>query len=556
MSNKTLGNLSAAVIAAAVSVAAHGPAAAAPSDAQPIVQTSQGKVQGQLSKSAYSFLGIQYGADTGGKNRFLPPQPPESWSGVKKADQMGNRCPQPTVNMPGEMGTVLSFSDLPMSENCLVLNVWTPRVHDHTKRAVMVWLHGGGFFLGSGGDKYYEGSNLAAKNDVVVVTLNHRLGAFGYMYLGTDAGPEYSASNLSGMLDIVQALHWVKDNIAQFGGDPGNVTIYGQSGGGSKVSTLLAMPAAKGLFQKAIIESGAAVRIGTIEDATASRDKLLAILNLKSVDMDKLRNLSTQDLITATGKAGLLAFMPAVDGKVVPSNPFDPVASPGAAQVPVMVGSTKDEATNIFLTDPTWQTMTDADLLKRVSASVGPERAPKVIAMYRASAPNDKPMHLWTSIVTDQMFTHSSILLAERKVAQHAAPVYMYKINWESPVLGGKLRAPHAVELPFVFDNVDVSAGLVGAGAGQDQMAQLMSRTFAAFARTGNPNVEGYPHWPAYTLEKRETFIYDVPPRVVSDPNSAYRTYWDEQASDMSVGRATSPIKDALSPKSISGKSE
>jgi para-nitrobenzyl esterase len=542
----------AAVVAATFGAGTASPAA----DAQPIVQTTQGKLQGQESKGSYSFLGIHYGADTGGKNRFLPPKAPESWTGVKKADEMGNRCPQPAVHMPGEMGTVLSFSDLPISENCLVLNVWTPRVHDHGKRAVMVWLHGGGFFLGSGGDKYYEGSNLAAKNDVVVVTLNHRLGAFGYLYLGSEAGPEYAASNLSGMLDIVQALHWVKDNIAQFGGDPGNVTIFGQSGGGSKVSTLMAMPAAKGLFHKAIIESGAAVRIGSIADATASRDKILALLNLKSVDMDRLRALSTEELITATGKAGLLAFMPAVDGKLVPANPFDPVASPGSAQVPVMVGSTKDEATNIFLTDPTWQTMTDADLLKRVSASVGPEQAPKVIDMYRAGAPNDKPMHLWTSIVTDQMFTHSSVLLAERKLAQHAAPVYMYKINWESPVLGGKLRAPHAVELPFVFDNVDVSAGLVGAGAGQDAMAAAMSRTFAAFARTGNPNIEGYPHWPVYTLEKRETFVYDVPPRVVSDPNSAYRVFWDRQLSDMSVSRATSPIKDALSPKSIGGKSE
>jgi para-nitrobenzyl esterase len=258
--------------------------------------------------------------------------------------------------------------------------------------------------------------------------------------------------------------------------------------------------------------------------------------------------------MTAGAKAGLLAFFPAVDGKILPTHPFDPVASPLSAKVPIMVGSTKDEATNVFLTDPTWQTMTDADLVKRVSASVGPELAPKVIEMYRSSAPTDKPMHLWTSIVTDQMFTRSSVLLAERKVEQHAAPVYMYKINWNSPVLGGKLRAPHAVELPFVFDNVDVSAGLVGAGPTQNEMAEMMSRTFAAFARTGNPNVKGYPHWPAYTLEKRETFIYDVPPQVVSDPNSTYRVFWNQHAGDMSVGRSTSPLKDALSPKSIGGK--
>jgi para-nitrobenzyl esterase len=539
----------AATVATAVSLAA------SPSLASDlIVQTKQGKLEGQASKSSYSFLGIHYGADTGGQNRFLPPQPVQSWSGVKKADQMGNRCPQPPINMPGEMGTVLSFSDLPTSEDCLVLNVWTPRVHDHAKRAVMVWLHGGGFFLGSGGDKYYEGSNLAGKNDVVVVTLNHRLAAFGYLYLGNEAGPAYADSQLVGMLDIVQALQWVKDNIAQFGGDPNNVTIFGQSGGGGKVSALTAMPSAQGLFQKGIIESGAAVHLGSIADATVTRDKVLANLGLKSVDMDKLRNVSTQDLMMAGAKAGLLAFFPAVDGKILPTHPFDPVASPLSAKIPIMVGSTKDEATNVFLTDPTWQTMTDADLVKRVSASVGPELAPKVIEMYRSSAPTDKPMHLWTSIVTDQMFTRNSVLLAERKVEQHAAPVYMYKINWNSPVLGGKLRAPHAVELPFVFDNVDVSAGLVGAGPTQNQMAEMMSRTFAAFARTGNPNVKGYPHWPAYTLEKRETFIYDVPPQVVSDPNSTYRVFWNQHASDMSVGRTTSPLKDALSPKSIGGK--
>jgi para-nitrobenzyl esterase len=261
-------------------------------------------------------------------------------------------------------------------------------------------------------------------------------------------------------------------------------------------------------------------------------------------------------LNAASAKAGLLAFMPVVDGKIVPFSPFDPVASPLSAQVPIMVGSTKDEATNVFLTDPTWQTMTDADLLKRVSASVGPEGAPQVIEMYRSAAPNDKPMHLWTSIVTDQMFTHNSIVLAERKAAQHAAPVYMYKINWDSPVLGGKLRSPHAVELPFVFDNVDVSAGLVGAGPAQNQMAELMSRTFAAFARTGNPNVKGYPHWPVYTLDKRETFIYDIPPRVVSDPNTRYRAYWEAQAKDKSVRHDASVLKDALSPKAIGGKSE
>ena len=519
--------------------------------ARPIVATTEGKLQGQVSKGVFSFLGINYGADTGGANRFLPPQAPVRWSGVRKADQMGNRCPQPTVHMPPEMASVLSFSDLPMSENCLVLNVWSPEIKDGGKRPVMVWLHGGGFFLGSGGDAYYEGSNLSRKQDVVVVTLNHRLNAFGYLYLGPEAGPKFAQSNLVGMLDIVQALRWVKANIAKFGGDPNNVTIFGQSGGGSKVSALTAMPIAHGLFQKGIIESGAATRLGTLEDATATRDKLLAALNLKPADAAKLQSVPMADLITASGKAGLLAFVPAVDGKILPTHPFDPVASALSATVPLMVGTTKDEATNVVLSDPTWQTMDEADLTKRVSAMVGPDHAAETIALYRSKAPSDKPMHLFTSVMTDQIFTHSAVVLSERKVAQGKAPLYMYKINWESPVLGGKLRSPHAVELPFVFDNVDVSAGLVGAGPAQQKMADLMSSTFAAFARTGNPDVAGYPHWPAYTLATRDTFIYDVPPRVESDPNKDFRVFWEKQPAPTMSGRASSPLKDALDPKKL-----
>jgi para-nitrobenzyl esterase len=533
-----------ALLAAPMALGAATPSA-------PIVQTAGGKLEGQLANGVYSFLGIHYGADTSGKNRFLPPKAPAAWAGVKKASAMGNRCPQPPINMPGEMGTVLSFSDLPISEDCLVLNVWTAGLKDGAKRPVMVWLHGGGFFVGSGGDKYYEGSNLARKQDVVVVTLNHRLNVFGYLHLGDEAGPAFADSNLVGMLDIVQALKWVKDNAVQFGGDPNNVTIFGQSGGGSKSSTLLAMPAAHGLFHKAILMSGAAVRVGTVEDATATRDKVLGILKIKPNEVDKLQALPMEDLIKAGAQASLLAFMPAVDGKTLPTHPFDPVASELAAKVTVMVGSTKDEATNIFLTDPTWQTMSDADLDKRVAAILGPDRSKQAIAMYKAAAPNDKPMHLWTSIVTDQMFTHSAITLAERKLAQGTTPVYMYKVNWESPVLGGKLRSPHAVELPFVFDTVSVSAGLVGSGPEQQKMADLMSSTFAAFARTGNPSVKGYPSWPAYTMEKRETFLYDNQPQLAADPNQKYRVFWQESAKLMAQNpsRGTSAIKDAFDKK-------
>lgn len=549
MNNKT--SYYVAAVALSMVPIASGASEASPSSSAPVVQTTEGKLEGQASKGVISFLGIHYGADTSGANRFLPPQAPSAWVGVRKADHMGNRCPQPTVKMPPEMATVLSFSDLPMSEDCLVLNVWSPNVGDGKKRPVMVWLHGGGFFLGSGGDAYYEGSNLSRKQDVVVVTLNHRLNAFGYLQLGAEAGEKFADSNMVGMLDIVQALRWVKANIAQFGGDPDNVTIFGQSGGGSKVSTLTAMPVAKGLFQKAIIESGAATRLATVEDAMATRDKLLSILGIKPDEVLKLQSVPMDELILAGGKAGLLAFSPAVDGKILPTHPFDPVASPVSATIPLMVGTTKDEATNVVLSDPTWPTMDEADLVKRASAMVGPDRAAKAIELYRSKAPQDKPMHLFTSMMTDQVFTHSSILLAERRVAQGKAPVFMYKVNWETPVLGGKLRSPHAVELPFVFDNVDVSTGLVGAGPEQQQMADLMSSAFAAFARTGNPDVADHPHWPAYTLAKRETFIFDLPAHVESDPNRDFRIFWEKQPAPVMGGRKDSPLKDALDPKKL-----
>ncbi len=517
-------------------------------DPAPVVETTLGKLEGRPSKGVYAFLGIRYGADTGGKNRFLPPVKPAGWSGIKVADRMGDRCAQPSVNMPPEMASVLSFSDLPTSEDCLVLNVWTPQVKAGSKRPVMVWLHGGGFFLGSGGDKYYEGGNLSRGQDVVVVTLNHRLNVFGYLYLGPEAGPAYADSNLAGMLDLIAALQWVKDNIAQFGGDPGNVTIFGQSGGGSKVSTLLAMPAAKGLFHKAIIQSGAAVKVGAIADAQATRDRLLKDLGVTPGDVAALQAIPTDTLMRAGAKAGLLAYMPAVNGASLPTHPFDPAASTLAAGIPIVVGYTKDEATNMVLSDLTWPAMTDADLEKRVSGIVGPQEAANTIGLYRAKAPNDKPMHLWTSIMTDSMFATSSITLAERKYAQGARPVFMYRVDWESPVLGGKLRSPHAVELPFVFDNVDVSAGLVGAGPGQDAMAKLMSASFAAFARSGDPSLKGAPKWPAYDPRERQTFIFDTPAKVVADPGAKLRAYWQARNAQPA---GESPIKEVMGGKSF-----
>lgn len=546
MKNPILLATTAATLALGMSMTAMAAQTARP-DPQPVVKTTEGQLQGHVNKGTYEFLGIHYGAPTGGEARFLPPGKPAKWQGVKEASAKGDQCPQPPVNMPPEMASVLSFSDQPMSEDCLVLDLWTPAVKDSGKRPVMVWLHGGGYFLGSGGDKYYHGSNLSRGNDVVVVSLNHRLNTFGFFPLGPDAGPDYKQSGNVGMMDIVRALEWVHENISQFGGDPNNVTVFGQSGGAGKVSTLLAMPSAKGLFHRGIMQSGGGVSARAESDAMVVGQNIYKQLGVKPGDVKALQQLPMDTLIKAAGKMGLLPFGPYMDGEVIATHPFEPVASPIQNKVPIMVGYTKDEATNIFLSDPTWDKMTDDDLKKRVSGVVPADKVDEAIALYRSKAPNDKPMHLWTSIVTDQMFASSTIMVAERKLAQKAAPVYMYKVDWESPVLGGKLRSPHAVEMPFVFDTVYTAEGLVGNGEQQENMAKAMSQSFAAFARNGDPNTLGLPEWPPYTLEKRDTLIFDNDITVIADPSSDIRLFWEGIRKGKTPGG--SAIKDAFDSK-------
>ncbi|MDB5424903.1 MAG: hypothetical protein JWQ29_2319 [Phenylobacterium sp.] len=517
--DRRLAGLAAGLVMAASPLAA----AAAPATPQgPVVRTAAGQVQGQPSKGVYSFLGMHYGADTGGANRFRPPQPLAHWSGVKKADAFGPRCAQVAAPLKGDIAKVLRLSTLPMSEDCLVLDVWTPQPKPGGKRPVMVFLHGGGFFLGAGSDPYYEGSNLARDSDLVVVTLNHRLGAFGYSAL-PEAGPAFADSGNAGMVDIVQALKWVKANIGAFGGDPGNVTIFGQSGGGVKVATLMAMPEARGLFHRAIVMSGAGLKSTTPEDAKTRTDALLAKLKLSGKDVAALQAVPMDELIKASG--GGFRYGPTL-GPSLPRHQFDPAAAAQSANIPTMVGTTADEATSSLLSDPNWRTLDEAALTERVTKLVGAEAAPGLIALYRKAAPGDRPMHLWSSISTDAGLPYS-VRLAELKGAQ-PAPVYMYKVAWRSPVLGGDvIRATHSGELPFVFNNADVGSPMVGEGPEQARMAKVMSRTFAAFARTGNPNVPGLiPTWPTYNATTRATLVYDNDTQVVNDPAREKREYW------------------------------
>lgn len=493
---------------------AQGPAA-------PTVTLRDGRLRGKRSKGVSAFLGIRYGESTAGAARFLPPRKAAPWAGVRDAVAFGPKCPQLALPLGPELSKVFLFADVEQSEDCLSLNVWTPAVGKGA-RPVMVWIHGGGFSTGTAAEPDYEGSNLARENDVVVVSVSHRLNVFGYLDVSA-AGPQYAQSGNAGMLDLVLALEWVRENVSALGGDPSNVTIFGQSGGGYKVSILMAMPAAKGLFHKAIVMSGPGLKAGTRATGAQTAAAVTAKLGLTTRDIDKLQTLPTGELLAASAAAPL---RPIVDGASLRRDPFDPDAPPQAANIPLLIGATADEATSFLLADPKFATLTEDDLRQRATALTSADRVDQALAIYKQAAPDDPPSYRLVSLMTDQSMVSGSIKLAERKLAQ-PAPVYMYKVAWRSPGLDGRLRAAHGVDLPLAFDNVGASPGLTGTGPGARAVAKQMSRAFAAFARKGTPATADLPVWPTYTVEQRQTMIFDVPPRVESDPGAPQRRFWN-----------------------------
>lgn len=507
----------------------------------PVVRTSFGPVRGLVQDGVNVFKGVRYAAPPVGALRFKPPEPPRPWT--EPADAVAHGAPavqmysRPSGEAQSELGRSLA-QVFPTAretqegrEDCLFLNVWTRGLGDGKKRPVMVWFHGGGYAYGSGSWPMYEGQGLAARGDVVVVTVNHRLNAFGYAYLAEAMGEAYAKSGNAGLLDLVAVLGWVRDNAEAFGGDPANVTIFGESGGGAKVSTLMATPAAKGLFHKAIVQSGPGLRGVPKEVAARNAEMLLAELGIGRGDAAALQAVPAEAIIKAayavqaravTEPGARFGLSPVVDGEVLPRDPFTPDAPPQSADIPLMIGTNKDEMTLFMASEPWFGRLTEAELVERTRAQAGP-RADAVLAALRKAHPDYSPTYLFTAFATAMGMLAGSITLAERKAAQGAAKVWMYRLDWETPVGGGVFKSPHTLEIPLVFDRVESNRAFVGPGPEPQLMAERMSAAWLAFARNGDPTTPALPAWPPYEAGRRSTMIFDLQSRVENDPHPALR---------------------------------
>lgn len=509
----------------------------------PVVETAYGKVRGYLNNGICTFRGIRYGASTAGKNRFMPPRKPDPWAGVRDATSYGYSAPQTDpatrgVDMPeSEIGKILTGSDgyrvpPPESEDCLFLNVWTPGVGAATKRPVMVWLHGGGYASGSASSLLYDGTNLALRGDVVMVGVNHRLNVFGYTHFGDFGMPEFARSGNAGQLDIIAALEWVRDNIERFGGDPKRVMIFGESGGGGKVCMLLASPPAKGLFHSAVIESGPSIRMGERAAAAKAAEILLSELGLDSRRLPELQKMSTEKIqagfyaaqakLARQGTGGGMgggAFGPVLDPEILPAHPFHPTATRISEDVPVMVGWNKTEATVFMISDKDAFSLDEAGMRKRLEGMVGAE-TDALIQLYRNENPKMSPSAIFFNIASYSMMGSGSVTIAERKAALGRAPAYLYRFDWETPIMGGKLISPHGLEMPFVFDNVENGGeALTGGSAEAKKLAAKISEAWISFAKSGNPNSKksGLPQWDPYESGKRTMMIFNDQSRTVRD---------------------------------------
>lgn len=500
-------------------------------ESHPVVRTETGSVRGITLDSVSVFRGLPYGSDTGGNSRFRSAQPPSQRAGVLDALDNGPTAPQPHPGasaVPPHLEWI--FDSEPRGENCLVLNVYAPVEALDGRAPVMVFLHGGGFVNGSASPPGLDGTNLA-RQGVVVVTINHRLNIFGHLYLGEHHG-DYADSGNVGLLDAVSALRWVQRNIEEFGGDPDCVTIFGQSGGGSKVAALMSMPAAKGLFHRAVIQSASSMlRVATLDEAARNAHLVLNELQLDRRRLRALHEASAPDLLAAIPRAILAAgkrddFRPVVDGLHLPYQPFAAPSLPLSSHVPLLMGWCETEQRAAFSLTPQVLNQTRSSALAAIARylDVPHSLAATVMSTYAAGRPNDSPGDLMAIIFGDYRYRRTITTAAERRTASGVAPTYLYLIKWRSPVMNGVLRSPHMMCLPFVFRNVDYAGEFVGTQPDAYRLQEEMSRAWVKFARTGDPGDTGLGPWPPYNLADRPTMVFDRESGLENDPSSDERS--------------------------------
>jgi para-nitrobenzyl esterase len=493
--------------------------------ADPVVETTYGKVRGVrglTDQGVHVFKGVRYGDTTAGANRFMPPRPPPKWAGIVDAQAWGASAPQAA-------GKADSFNDWytaiqPVSEDCLFLNVFTPGIRDNARRPVMVWLHGGAWTNCAGTAPGFDGTGLARDGDVVVVTVNHRLNVFGYVKLD-DPDERFADAGNTGVQDMIAALRWVRDNAAEFGGDPGNVTIFGQSGGAAKVVALMGTAKSSGLFHKAIVQSCSGGRqIDGQQEAARQAHDLATVLGWPTLTGTALQKVSMNDLIKAA-KGIADPFRPVIDGRTFTADPFYPAAPAISAHIPLLIGNANTEMTYYLQVDPRNFSLAMSDVKRRMGRFLKLDGAQvdRLVDAYRASYPGYTPSELLTTMSTDYIFKRNTLKVASLQAARAAAPVYAYVFARETPIRGGVIHTPHTEEVPFIFGTTKAAAAMLGTGGDIEPVTRMMTATWTSFARHGKPDNTMLPHWAPFKDPERQTMVLQRESRLEQDPGGQAR---------------------------------